>query len=360
MNKVTYVLFILIATAILQVTIQVCNTYVEEVEIPYKRGFEIQVDFKVSNFTFLRPCLEVYMENLVIKVYLNEKINPISGIYLLNNSKLLFRKPLLLSIDTWYRLSVCSIKDNLRLTLMILNKTYIATKISTVSPLFSQGLTYDGSNWYFTGTSAIYKLTHDMKKLLRYNDKPIPKYLREEGYFHLGDLDHYMDLLLIPIEKVNYEKPTIIAIYNSTTLKLVRYSYTPQNHMPWIAIDSKGYIYTSEFSPVDEVYVYHIDQIKIGNYVTPLKVIKLKRTLTNVQGGAILGNSLILTSDDGDHVYRVNLKTGEVSEVMKLPGFYEMEGVEVIVEKGKPHIVTLVNTHEESNVVYSIEEHKNY
>ncbi len=322
------------------------------ITVPYGKGHVLNIYFKALGYGYLRTSLEVSLGNeTTIKLYLNELTRPLSGIYLFNNS-IIKAKHIMLSPNVWYDLVLNYTHSNLCIYLKTLNRSYIANVFIT-STLYTQGLTFSGKYWFFTGTTSIYKLGKDMNKIIKYNEKPIPKFLKRERYFHLGDLDYYNGKLLIPIEKTNYVKPAIIALYDSYELKLIGYSYTPQDHMPWIAVDTKGFIYTSEYSPVSEVYVYHINQIGMGNYIHPIKVIKLSKELRDIQGGVVIDDKVLaLTSDDGDHIYLINITTGKVIEEVRIPGLYEIEGIEAIKINNETNLFVLVNTHEYDNIIY--------
>ena len=318
------------------------------ITVPSNESFTLSIDFKILNYSLLKSSLDISLGNeSVIKLYLNEHVTSLlPGFYLLNNSEVASKK-VMLEAGKWYSLIFDYNHTMRRLTIYLraLNSSYIALDIRLVMTLFNQGLTFGGNNWFFTETTTICKLNEDLSKIIKCNFDPIPEFLKEEEYFHLGDLDYYDNVLVIPVEKTKYVKPAIIAIYDSNTLKLLNYSYTPQDHMPWIALDDDGYIYTSEYSPVTEIYVYHINQIGFGNHIKPVKVIKLKDSLRNIQGGVMVDDELLaLTSDDRDHIYFINISTGEVVGRVRLPGLYEIEGIEQVKERGKEYFYILFNT----------------
>ena len=318
------------------------------IAIPSNKSFTLNIDFKVLNYTTLKSSLEISLGNeSIIKLYLNEHVtNLLPGFYLFNNSKVT-SKELMLEANKWYSIVINYnyTINKLVMYLKTLNSSFIATDIRHVLTLFNQGLAFSGDNWFFTETTTICKLSRNLSKIIKCNFDPIPGFLKEKEYFHLGDLDYYDDLLVIPVEKTKYVKPAVIAIYDSNTLKLLNYSYTSQDHMPWIALDNNGYIYTSEYSPVTEIYIYHIKQVGFGNYIKPIKVIKLKKSLKNIQGGVVVKNGLLaLTSDDGDHIYFINISTGDIIGKVRLPGLYEMEGIEYVKEDNKEFFYVLFNT----------------
>jgi len=329
-----------------------CNEV--EVTIPYTEDHTVNIYFKVTRYGFPKPDLIIQLDNMhTIKLYLNEHTLPLPGIYLFKNNTIVNTKHILLTPNTWYNLIINYTKGRLHIHLKVLNKTYLAVNVTYTSSLFTQGLAFNGKYWFITRTTTIYKLTKNMSKVIKYNAKPILENLRKEEYFHLGDLDYYNNTLIIPIERKGFKSPTIIALYNPNTLKLTKYSYTPQSHMPWIAIDCKGYIYTSEFTHVKTIYVYHIKQIGTGNFIKPIRTIKLKELLERVQGGVIINdNTLALTTDDGNHIYIININNGEIEAKIWTPGFHEIEGIEAIQTDNKTHLYILYNTHESNNLIY--------
>ncbi|GEM_PF-1652638 len=327
------------------------------VVVPSNESFTLSIDLKVVNYSTLKPSLEIVLDSeSAIVLYLNEHVvDLLPGVYLFNDSKVC-GKELMLEAGKWYSIVIeyDYTAGNLTIYLKPLNASFIATEVRHVTTLFNQGLAFGNDSWFFTHTATLCRLSRNLSKTIKCNFGPILWSLRKKGYFHLGDLDYYNGLLVIPIEKTGYTRPAVIGVYDSNTLKLVNYSYTPQDHMPWIALDSNGYIYTSEYSPVDEIYVYHIDQIGFGNRIEPVKVIKLEESLKSIQGGVVVEDELLaLTSDDGDHIYFIDIGTGKVVGKVRLPGLYEMEGIEYIREGDRDHFYVLFNTQGlDKNVLY--------
>lgn len=151
----------------------------------------------------------------------------------------------------------------------------------------------------------------------------IPEDLRSKGYNHIGDIDYFNGIIFAPLEDVYYRKP-VVALYNASNLSFIRViGPLPQSHMPWVALDSKGHIYSSEFSNVGEIKVYDMS----GNLI---QTIELNATLQRVQGGCILYDTyLFLSTDDGgDWIYAVDIVTGIVQRIIAVKNPYEGEGIE--------------------------------
>ena len=320
-------------------------------EIRSLEDYELVFDFHLTQFSGLAPAFELWLsEDATIKVFACAGPKAKPGVYLYLSGKETAGSPVLVYPGSWFRLVITSVGDKTTVELVALNDTWLAPRVELVPSLYKQGLAYDGRVWYYTATDMIFRLKPD-GTVDDYNDFPIPPELMSEGYFHLGDPDYYNGHLLIPVEKRGYVKPAVIALYDAKTLKIVKYAYTPQDHMPWLAVDDKGYVYSSEFSPASEVYVYRLSDVGEGNYVEPVRVIKLSRELKGVQGGVVYEGKLYV-SVIGWNVYVIDLETGEVSELFKVPPMYEMEGIEVCKLSDGTLFHVLVNTFQEENVVY--------
>jgi len=206
-----------------------------------------------------------------------------------------------------------------------------------VNTLYYQGLAEGGGYWYFSDRMALFKV-EGFDKPIATLYPAVPDELRSEGYDHIGDVDYFNGYIYAPVEDVNYEKPIVI-VYSAADFSVVKViGPLPQSHMPWIALDSEGRMYSSEFSDVNEIKVYDPE----GNLV---ETIKLNVSLQRVQGGCIYGDKyLILTTDDGgDWIYAVNLETGVVTKICAVKTPYEGEGVEC----GEGVIYFLVGTPED-------------
>lgn len=189
---------------------------------------------------------------------------------------------------------------------------------------FYQGLSFYNGLWYFSDREYIAATKSLNGTAVLENKLPISYDLYKEGYDHIGDIDVEGGVVYAPLEDRDYSKP-LVALYDANTLKLIgTIGPLEQRHMPWCAVDSGNeLIYSSEFSDVNEIYVYNMKGEKV-------RVIRLNATLQRVQGGDLEGKYLYLTTDDGgDWIYRVNIETGEVVRVAAVKTPYEMEGVEV-------------------------------
>ena len=216
--------------------------------------------------------------------------------------------------------------DELKIKLKLKTVHKIKAEIKNeflVSHLYYQGLAEGGGFWYFSYKNALFKTNEWFNETIKALYPAIPSDLMDAGYDHIGDIDHHEGIIYAPVEDKAYLKPIVI-LYNASDLSYIGFiGPLPQSHLPWVAVDSKGFIYSSEFRDVDEVKVYDKNGILV-------QIIELNTTLQRVQGGCILYDTyLILSTDDGgDWIYAVDIATGEVYKVIAVRKSVEGEGIE--------------------------------
>ena len=219
-------------------------------------------------------------------------------------------------------------------------------QVHRVNPSFYQGLAREKGLWFFSDRDAIYKV-RGFNVVVAALKPAIPGYLAEKGYDHIGDIDAAGGVIYAPLEDRWYTAP-LLAMYSAEDLRFIGVvGPLPQSHMPWVAVDlKKGVFYSSEFDNVDRIYVYSLNGSKLGE-------IKLSMVLQRIQGGAVRGDKLYLSTDDGgDWVYVVDLSTGKVSRLVKFESPYEGEGIELWEEQ----LYFLVGTpREQENILVVIE-----
>ena len=313
--------------------------------------YALSIDFVVGGYSRASPALEIRLsKHATLKVFATSGPEPMPGVYLEADGKALASAVLLLHPSNRYRLILTANDDFFKAGLAALDGGWLADPVRRLPPLYKQGLAFGSGLWYFTGTSILIKLDRE-GEVLDFNSDPIPSKLKKEGYFHLGDPDYWNGTLYVPVERRGYLRPAVLAAYNPTTLELARYSYTPQDHMPWVAVDKEGRLYTSEYSPVDEVLMYRAEDIGEGGHAEPIRKVRLNRTLDGVQGGAFYDGKLYLSVMDG-WIYEVDPGDGGVRRAFQVPNFYEMEGIEVLDEGGRISCYVLVNTGGDWNMLY--------
>ena len=232
---------------------------------------------------------------------------------------------------------------------LVLNDSWFEKSKDQVDGRFSQGVATDGVFWYFSSRGGLYKTDAYFNMLIEKDgtQNPIPGFLWDQGYNHIGDIAYFVGKLYAPIEDVSYVKP-IIGIYDADSLNFTgEFVQVPQSHFPWIAVDPRtGYFYSSEFSGVNKLFVYDPEQ----NF-SLIDEIPLNLTLSRVQGGAFLGDFLYLACDNGDYVYEVEVASGAVTPVIIVPLGPEMEGIEAYeLDSGVLHFVA--ETGGSTNIFY--------
>ena len=214
---------------------------------------------------------------------------------------------------------------------------------------FSQGVATDGVFWYFSSKGGLFKTDANFDMFIEKDgsQNPIPQFLQDQGYDHIGDIAYFEGKLYAPIEDSSYVKP-IIALFDTASLIFTGdYALVPQSHIPWVAVDPRtGFFYSSEFDGVNKLFVYDPNQ----NFAL-IDEVQLDTTLSRVQGGAFLGDFLYLACDNGDYVYEVDIATGTATPVIIVPPGPEMEGIEAYaLDSGVLHFVA--ETGGSTNIFY--------
>ncbi|RMG55009.1 MAG: hypothetical protein D6723_03650 [Acidobacteria bacterium] len=194
----------------------------------------------------------------------------------------------------------------------------------------AQGLTHDNSHWFITQRDALWKVpvNQDLDAFLliaapgvqRVSLRNIPQ-LATAGYDHFGDPSYYafdgQGYILIPIEG----GPPGLAVFRADTLQYVDHAtFAVQTHAPWVAVDPRGNVYSSNDDDVVAVNKYLINwnalrngQNLILSIAPPVPLFDEAGSqirLQHVQGGVISpGGQLLYIVADGIHVF--DLSTGK-------------------------------------------------
>eukprot|EP00698_Gefionella_okellyi_P024427 TRINITY_DN8604_c0_g2_i3.p1 TRINITY_DN8604_c0_g2~~TRINITY_DN8604_c0_g2_i3.p1 ORF type:complete len:245 (-),score=29.00 TRINITY_DN8604_c0_g2_i3:108-842(-) len=178
--------------------------------------------------------------------------------------------------------------------------------------LVNQGIAHDPTSFYFSGTVYLMKtsLTLDWKNWTE-NDMPITNELQDAGYWHLGDIDVFGNVLYAPLEAHDYRNGSIVRY--STDLQYQSHVFTAQRHIPWVAVDpDTNLLYSSEFD----------------NFV---RMFDIQASLMACQGGAFYNGSLyISTSAPNDPVWKIDMSTGMVELAVQTNIGSELEGITFI------------------------------
>ncbi|MEV4257781.1 hypothetical protein AB0J52_31865 [Spirillospora sp. NPDC049652] len=190
----------------------------------------------------------------------------------------------------------------------------------------SQGVTTDGSVWYFSWQYGLSKVSLTGGTLAS-NPTAIPAGLALQGDNHIGGIDYYDGRLYVPIEDGSKYQHPYIAVYDAATLSYTGTAFAlPQDiqrdGVPWTAVGD-GYLLSSEY----DATALNAYSLTDGHLV---KRIPLSRPIPHVQGAKVHDGSLYASSDGATKaVYRIALDTGAVTQVLapSLPSGTEVEAL---------------------------------
>lgn len=189
-----------------------------------------------------------------------------------------------------------------------------------------QGLTTDGTSWFFSGTTGLEKTSATFASTTK-NAFAIPLVLAAQGSDHIGDIDFWGGKIYAPVEDKTYAAPKVV-LYDASSLGAGTVFDIPQNlqtkGVPWIAVDGpRGVAYMAEWDPTPELHVFTLSTMAYQ------RAIPLSTPTGRVQGGKVYKGQLYLTIDDATkQVYKVHLASGTIFQVLALndPGI-ELEGL---------------------------------
>jgi len=177
-----------------------------------------------------------------------------------------------------------------------------------------QGITTDGTYFYFSGNFFLNKTDIKTNKTIVNNIFAIPPALLLKGCNHIGGISYYDGKIYAAIEDGSAYQHPFIAIFDAKTLKYTgKYYEMPlELHdagIPWCIVDApRGYLYTLEWSNGKVLNVFNLNDMSF------VKTIPLSMPLDRIQGGGIYDGMLYLSMDVGTKsVYKLNPVTGEAS-----------------------------------------------
>ena len=186
-----------------------------------------------------------------------------------------------------------------------------------------QGITTDGTSWFFSGTTGLEKTSATFASTTK-NALAIPLLLVAQGSDHIGDIDFWNGKIYAPVEDKTYAKPKVV-LYDPSSLSAGTVFDIPQNlqtkGVPWIAVDGpRGVAYMAEWDPTPELHVFSLASMAYQ------RAIPLSTPTARVQGGKVYKGQLYLTIDDATkHVYKVHLASGTIFPILDL----NLAGVEL-------------------------------
>ena len=211
----------------------------------------------------------------------------------------------------------------------------------------NQGVTNDGSCFYFSGKKNLGKADMQTGEIFCVNTSPIPKALKDLGCNHIGGLSYYNGIVYAAVEDgPDYQHPFIV-LYDAETLEFTGKCYElPQKlhteGVPWCAVDAEQQVlYTAEWSNAAVLNVFALDDLHL------VATIPLSAPIDRMQGGELFGGKLYLSCDEENdlkRVFSVDVKTGDVQVAFSrnIGKAFEAEGLTVYPDAdGKPVICVL-------------------
>ena len=211
-------------------------------------------------------------------------------------------------------------------------------------PFRGQGVTTDGTQWFFSGTNALERAQLGNYAPLQRATPAIDPSLRNpnplayKGLNHIGDIDYANGLLYIsldssdrdPVTRGRYETP-VFAIYNAADLSYTGHAFQlnpphgTSDIASWVAVDADaGLGYGMAYDNATEMTVYNLADWSFNHYLT------LSKSVDQAQGCKIHGGAAYCASDDATKtIRRINLADGQVDDLfsIKTPYDQEIEGL---------------------------------
>ncbi|MCV2353125.1 PEP-CTERM sorting domain-containing protein [Paucibacter sp. B2R-40] len=205
----------------------------------------------------------------------------------------------------------------------------------------SQGIAVNGNEFVFSWQYGLERTDANFNSLQRNSNigsggltPGIPSDLFAQGLNHIGDIDVQGGIIYASLDSTNGYKQPHVALFNAADLSYTGKSFTlagtPANPngdlASWVAVDAaRGYGYGKEWRNGNTLNVYNLSDWSFSH------TIQMDSSLKNIQGAKVVGDWLYMASDNADQgIYRSNLLTGHLEEVLRIPkpdGDLEIEGI---------------------------------
>ena len=182
-------------------------------------------------------------------------------------------------------------------------------------PYYNQGVARVPGGWIFSGTNGLWR-TDDHLKVLKMISPAIPAAWKAKGFNHVGDIDVVGRYIYAPFEEPDYTKGhQATARYDRLTLKFVDAVILPQHQNSFVTIDpSTMTAYTQ-----DEFDGNTLLRYDVAHAWKPLPQLRMSQVLHHTQGGDVLHGAIWISTDDAPRdIFRVDLKSGQVTTVAQL------------------------------------------
>jgi hypothetical protein len=209
----------------------------------------------------------------------------------------------------------------------------------------TQGVAVSGNEWVFSWQHGLERTDLSFNSLQRTGSVSLPAFtinsgipaeLSSLGFDHIGDIDINGDIIYASLdsEAADYQNGHV-ALFNANDLsytgQLFRLNGAPTNPhddvASWVAVDgANGLGYGKEWANGNTINVYNLSDWSFSDTIT------MDRSLRNIQGAKVFEGALYMSAHDSTRsVYRMDLATGHVEELFRLPvtanAFNETEGI---------------------------------
>ena len=216
----------------------------------------------------------------------------------------------------------------------------------------SQGIAFDGENYYFSSKSTLIKTKSDYRTAVNTNYQAIPDEIKDKyNSKHIGGISYYNGKIYGGLEDSKVFEHPVIGVFDAESLALESaYELTDRDQdgslavkkgVPWVAVDSQtGYLYLANHNKrPDKLFVFDVnDNMKqVGEII-------LRDEVYSIQGGEFIDGSLfVATNDETQAIYKINLTDGTASKILdrNLTSGSEGEGMTVTFKDGSPVIVAI-------------------
>ena len=186
----------------------------------------------------------------------------------------------------------------------------------------AQGVTTDGSAWFFSGKTSLVKVAFDNETVLAINKKAIPEEFKEKfGSAHIGGISYANGYVYAPIEDSKVWKNPIVALFDGETLEYTgKYillpgkgsdsAYALTRGVPWVTCDPQnGCFYVGECKDTKELYAFDLNTFEY------LRTIPMQSAVDKIQGGELWNGAFYAATNDATRaVYRIDLENGAVTK----------------------------------------------
>ena len=180
----------------------------------------------------------------------------------------------------------------------------------------AQGVTNNGTYWYFSGKNCLEKVSMETGEIAALNVSAIPAEIAALGGKHIGCIGYANGYIYAPIEDSKVWQHPVIALYDAETLAYtgIFFELSTQRHtrgVPWCFADAgNGVIYAGDSRNDAEAFLYDINTFEYLGSLT------YAREIADIQGGEYYNGKLYLgTNDMTRAVYVVDARSGEAEKL---------------------------------------------